>query len=66
VYRPTREVETVGEAHFPRGVRYRAETEPTFERFLYRPVTRGVLGLAERMKVIQAGIALLLWLGGGR
>jgi hydrogenase-4 component B len=79
VYRPTREVEMVGDAHFPREVRYRAEIEPTFERFLYRPLTRGVLGAAERMKVIQAGslhaylayvlllgIVLLLWLGGGR
>jgi hydrogenase-4 component B len=79
VYRPTRHVETVGEAHFPREVRYRAEIEPTFERFLYGPLTRAVLGLAGRMKVIQAGslhaylayvlllgIALLLWLGGGR
>jgi len=55
VYRPTREVETVGEAHFPREVKYRAEIEPTFERFLYGPLTRGVLGVAERMKVIQAG-----------
>jgi hydrogenase-4 component B len=55
VYRPTREVETVGEAHFPREVKYRAEIEPTFERFLYGPLTRGVLGAAERMKVIQAG-----------
>jgi hydrogenase-4 component B len=79
VYRPTRAVETVGEAHFPREVHYRAEIEPTFERFLYRPLTRGVLGLADRLKVIQAGslhaylayvlflgIALLIWLGGGR
>jgi hydrogenase-4 component B len=79
VYRPTQEVETVGEAHFPREVRYRAEIEPTFERFLYGPLTRGVLGAAERMRVIQAGslhaylayvlilgILLLLWLGGGR
>ena len=55
VYRPTREVEMVGEAHFPSEVRYRAEIEPTFERFLYRPLTRGVLDLADRMKVIQAG-----------
>ena len=55
VYRPTREVETVGEAHFPQEVRYRAEIEPTFERFLYQPLTRGVLRVAERMKVIQAG-----------
>ena len=55
VYRPTRNVETVGEAHFPQEVRYRAEIEPTFERFLYGPLTRSVLALAERMKVIQAG-----------
>jgi hydrogenase-4 component B len=79
VYRPTREVQTVGEAHFPSEVRYRAHIEPTFERFLYGPLTRAVLGAAERMKVIQAGslhaylayvlilgIVLLLWLGGGR
>jgi hydrogenase-4 component B len=79
VYRPTRAVETVGGAHFPREVKYRAEIEPTFERFLYGPLTRGVLGAAERMRVIQAGslhaylayvlllgILLLLWLGGGR
>ena len=36
-------------------MRYRAEIEPTFERFLYGPLTRGVMGVAERMKVIQAG-----------
>jgi hydrogenase-4 component B len=55
IYRPTRRVETIGDAHFPREVRYRAEIEPTFERFLYRPLTRGVMGVAGRMKVIQAG-----------
>jgi hydrogenase-4 component B len=81
IYRPTREVSRVGEVspYFPSEVRYRAEIEPTFERFVYHPLTRGVLGAAERLKVIQAGslhaylayvlalgIALLLWLGGGR
>jgi hydrogenase-4 component B len=79
IYRPTREVQSVGEAYFPSEVKYRAEIEPTFERFLYQPLTRGVLLAAERMKVIQAGslhaylayvlllgLALLLWLGGGR
>jgi hydrogenase-4 component B len=55
IYRPTREVQTVGEVYFPREVRYRAEIEPTFERFVYGPLTRGVLAAAERMKVIQAG-----------
>jgi hydrogenase-4 component B len=79
IYRPTREVSRVGEAYFPSEVRYRAQIEPTFERFVYGPLTRAVLGAAERLKVIQAGslhaylayvlllgIALLLWLGGGR
>jgi hydrogenase-4 component B len=57
IYRPTREVSRVGEVspYFPSEVRYRAEIEPTFERFVYRPLTRGVLGVAGRMKVIQAG-----------
>ena len=36
-------------------MRYRAEIEPTFERFFYGPLTRGVLLVAERLKVIQAG-----------
>ena len=56
IYRPTREVSRVEVSpYFPREVRYRAEIEPTFERFVYGPLTRGVLGAAERMKVIQAG-----------
>jgi hydrogenase-4 component B len=74
-------VVTLGEAYFPREVRYRAEIEPTFERFFYGPLTRGVLAVAERLKVIQAGslhaylayvmalvlsLVLLLWLGDGR
>ena len=41
--------------YFPSEVRYRAEIEPTFERFVYGPLTRGVLRVAERMKVLQAG-----------
>jgi len=56
IYRPTREVSTLETApYYAREVRYRAEVEPTFERFVYRPLTRGVLRLAERMRVIQAG-----------
>jgi hydrogenase-4 component B len=57
IYRPTREVSRVGDMspYFPSEVKYRAEIEPTFERFVYGPLTRGVLGAAERMKVIQAG-----------
>jgi hydrogenase-4 component B len=57
IYRPTREVSRVEEVspYFPSAVRYRAQIEPTFERFVYGPLMRGVLGAAERMKVIQAG-----------
>jgi hydrogenase-4 component B len=79
VYRPTREVEALTEVspYFPSEVRYRVEIEPTFERHLYDPLLRGVIHLAERMKVLQAGslhaylgyvlllgAALLIWLGG--
>jgi hydrogenase-4 component B len=79
VYRPTREVEAMADVspYFPSEVRYRVEIEPTFERHLYDPLVRGVLQLAERMKVLQAGslhaylgyvlllgAALLMWLGG--
>jgi hydrogenase-4 component B len=56
IYRPTREVSTLEAApYYAKEVRYRAEVEPTFERFVYRPLTRTVLGLAARMRVIQAG-----------
>ena len=79
VYRPTREVEALAEVspYFPQEVRYRAEIEPTFERYIYRPLTRGVIWIADRMKVLQAGslhaylgyvlllaLILLIWLGG--
>ena len=56
IYRPTREVSTLETApYYAREVRYKAEVEPTFERFAYRPLTRAILGLAARMRVIQAG-----------
>ena len=79
VYRPTREVEALAEVspYFPREVRYRTTIEPTFERYVYGPLLRGVLRVADGMKVLQAGslhaylayvlvlgVLLLLWLGG--
>jgi hydrogenase-4 component B len=79
VYRPMREVETLADVspYFPREVRYRAAIEPTFERYVYGPLVRGVLRIAAGMKVLQAGslhaylayvlvlgVLLLLWLGG--
>jgi hydrogenase-4 component B len=79
VLRPTREVEALAEVspYFPREIRYRTAIEPVFERYLYGPLTSGILGVATRLKVLQAGslhaylayvlvlgVALLIWLGG--
>jgi hydrogenase-4 component B len=57
VYRPTRQVDRLADVspYFPREVRYQAAIEPTFERYLYGPLTRAVLRIADGMKVIQAG-----------
>jgi hydrogenase-4 component B len=57
VYRPTRQVDALADVspYFPREVRYHAEIEPTFERYVYRPVLRVVLRIAEGLKVVQAG-----------
>ena len=79
VYRPRRSVEALAEAspYFPHEVRYRAEVEPTFERYVYGPLVRGVMLTAGAMRVLQAGslhtylayvlvlaVVLLVWLGG--
>ena len=79
VYRPTRQVDAVAEVspYFVHEVRYRAAIEPTFERYLYRPLLRGVVRIAGGMKLLQAGslhaylayvlvlaVILLMWLGG--
>jgi hydrogenase-4 component B len=57
VYRPTREVEALAKVspYFPHEVRYHVEIEPTFERYVYGPLTDAVLRGADRLKVLQAG-----------
>ena len=52
VYRPTREVEALADVspYFPHEVRYHAEIEPTFERYVYGPLLRAVLRVADGMK----------------
>ena len=57
VYRPTRAVEALADVspYFPREVRYRAAIEPTFERFVYGPLVRAILRIADGLKVLQAG-----------
>jgi hydrogenase-4 component B len=57
VYRPTREVEALAKVspYFPHEVRYHVEIEPTFERYVYGPLTDSVLRVADRLKILQAG-----------
>jgi hydrogenase-4 component B len=57
VYRPTREVEALAKVspYFPQEVRYHVEIEPTFERYVYGPLTDAVLRVARRLKILQAG-----------
>jgi len=73
VYRPTRQVESLADVspYFPHEVRYHAEIEPTFERYVYDPLLRAVLRVANGLKVVQAGslhaylayvMALVVWL----
>lgn len=79
IYRPTQQVDALTSAspYFPQEVRYRAEIEPTFERYVYGPAVRLVMRAANGMKVLQAGslhsylayvlvlaVVLLIWLGG--
>jgi hydrogenase-4 component B len=79
IYRPQRQVDALAGAspYFPQEVRYRAEIEPTFERYIYGPLVRGVVRAAGAMRVLQAGslhaylayvlvlaVVLLIWLGG--
>lgn len=79
VYRPTRQVDARADVspYFVQEVRYRTEIEPTFERYVYAPLVRGVVRAASGMRVLQAGglhaylayvlvlaVVLLVWLGG--
>jgi hydrogenase-4 component B len=73
VYRPTRQVDSLADVspYFPHEVRYHAEIEPTFERYVYGPLLRAVMRMANGLKGLQAGslhaylayvIALVVWL----
>jgi hydrogenase-4 component B len=57
VYRPTRQVDALASVspYFPEEVRYHAEIENTFERYVYGPLVRGIFRVADGMNVLQAG-----------
>ena len=57
VYRPTRHVESLATVspYFPEEVRYHAEIENTFDRYVYGPLARGIFRIADGLNVVQAG-----------
>ena len=57
LYRPRREIQADYEVspYYPTSVRFESEIEPTFEKHLYGPFKDAILGLADRMRAIQAG-----------
>jgi hydrogenase-4 component B len=57
VYRPTRHVDALADVspYFTREVRYHAEIEPTFERYVYGPLMSAIWNVAGKLKVLQAG-----------
>jgi formate hydrogenlyase subunit 3/multisubunit Na+/H+ antiporter MnhD subunit len=57
VYRPTLDVAHEHHEHeyFVRRVHFDHAVAPVFGPLLFRPLTRGVLGLAERMRPLQSG-----------
>jgi hydrogenase-4 component B len=76
IYRPRRQVQAdfAVSRYFTQSIRFQSQIEPTFEKWLYRPVNRAVLRLSRRIRLLQAGslsaylfyifitlLTLLLW-----
>jgi hydrogenase-4 component B len=57
LYRPRREIQADYEVspYYPKTIRFESEIEPTFEKHVYGPLKDWIFGLANRMRVIQAG-----------
>ena len=57
LYRPRREIQAEYEVspYYPTAIRFESEIEPSFEKRLYDPIKNHVLGLAGRMRAVQAG-----------
>ncbi len=57
LYRPRREIQADYEVspYYPTAIRFESEIEPAFEKHFYDPVQGWILGLARRLRGIQAG-----------
>jgi hydrogenase-4 component B len=54
-YREVEREPVAGQPYFVARVRYEAGLHPVYERYVYGPVVRGLLGLAQRIRVLQTG-----------
>jgi hydrogenase-4 component B len=76
IYRPRRQVQAdfAVSRYFTQSIRFESQIEPTFEKWLYRPVNRAILRLSRRIRLLQTGslsaylfyifitlLTLLLW-----
>jgi hydrogenase-4 component B len=58
LYRPQREISVLrpeGQAYVPTSVSYQARIEHVAEKYLYDPLVRRIIRVAERVKVLQSG-----------
>ena len=57
LYRPRREIQAEYEVspYYPTAIRFESGIEPTFEKHFYDPLKEWILGIAIRMRGIQAG-----------
>ena len=57
LYRPRREIQAEFDVspYYPTAIRFESEIEPAFEKHLYDPIKDRILGLAGRMRAVQAG-----------
>ncbi|MCL4402131.1 MAG: hydrogenase 4 subunit B [Acidobacteria bacterium] len=57
LYRPRREIQADYDVspYYPTAIRFESEIEPAFEKHFYDPLKDWILGIAGRMRAIQAG-----------
>jgi hydrogenase-4 component B len=64
LFRPRREIQTEFDVspYYPTAIHFESEIEPAFETYFYRPLRRGILATASRLRWLQAG-SIHLYLG---
>ncbi len=64
LFRPRREIQAEYEIspYYPKAIHFESEIESTFEKRIYRPLSRGILAAAAKMRGLQSG-SIHLYLG---